>query len=307
MGQLLGRRGLTRFWSQTCRTLHHLTTTKSFWIHLVNHTSRRRPVPLPFSAKDAPSQPSNEQYRRAVLTTLKLEAKWTRAESPTKPIYPRVYRTPDYQPSEFANQRQIWVWPLSDGMHFVSMSIEYHLRLWNIATGKIEQTICVGGLPLCWDYYLDNEGVTLIVNVHENLNVLYVLHCLFDLWGLSKFSDEEVFKVWRHIWEDKSCSLKIRQQIKGDIRSNFIEREHAGCVGVIEPTCFIYLVNWCTGDSVYVTTPLNVSHTVPPITARRRSENRSLTHSQPRPLQPSLHSTRSPLCMPTITRTRSLR
>ena len=66
-------------------------------------------------------------------------------------------------------------------MHFVSMSIEYYLRLWNIATGEIEQTIPVGGLPLCWDYHLDNEGVTLIANVHENLNVLYVLHYLFGL------------------------------------------------------------------------------------------------------------------------------
>ena len=174
---------LTVFWSQTCRTLHHLTTTKIFWIHLVNHTSRRRPVPLPFSGNDAPSQPSNEQYRRAVLTTLKLEAKWTRAETHTNPISSRVYRTPDYQPSEFANHRQIWVWPLSDGMHFLSMSIEYYLRLWNIATGEIEQTICVGGLPLCWDYYLDDEGVTLIANVQEDLNVLYVLHCLFDPWN----------------------------------------------------------------------------------------------------------------------------
>ncbi len=66
-------------------------------------------------------------------------------------------------------------------MHFVSMSIEYYLRLWNIVTGEVEQIISVGGLPLCWDYYLDNEGVTLIVNVHEDLDALYVLHCFFDL------------------------------------------------------------------------------------------------------------------------------
>ena len=175
------RTRLTRFWSQTCRALHHLTSTKTFWIHLVNHTSRRRPVPLPFLVKGTPLQISNEQYRHAVLTTLKLEAKWTRAETYTNPISSEVYRTPDYQPSEFANHRQIWVLPLSDGMHFVSMSIEYYLRLWNIATREIEQTIHVGGLPLCWDYYLDNEGVTLIANVHEDLDTLYVLHCFFGL------------------------------------------------------------------------------------------------------------------------------
>ena len=124
---------------------------------------------------------------------------------------------------------------------------------------------------------------------------------------LNKYSDEQVFKVWRHIWEDKSCSLELRQKIKGDIRSNFIEREHAGCVGLIGPTCFIYLVDWCTGDSVYITTPLNVSHRVPFGIARRRSENRSLTQSQPRPPQPSLHSTWSPLCVPTTTLIRSTR
>lgn len=126
-------------------------------------------------------QLSTEQYRRAVFTSLKLEAKWTRAETYTDPISSRVYCTPDYQPTEFANYRQIWVWPLSDGLHFLSMSIEYNLRLWNIATGEIEQTIPVGGLPLCWDYYLDNEGVTLIVNVQEDSSVVYVLHCPFGL------------------------------------------------------------------------------------------------------------------------------
>ena len=168
--------------SQTCRALHHLTTTKSFWIHLVNHTSRRRPVPLPFSGTDTPSELSLDEYRRAVLTSLTLEAKWTRAEAHTEPISSRVYRTPDYQPSEFANHRQIWVWPLSDGLHFISMSIEYDLRLWNITTGEIEQTIPVGGHPLCWDYYLDSKGVTLIVNVHEDATAGYVLHCPNDLY-----------------------------------------------------------------------------------------------------------------------------
>ena len=179
-GQLLEPR-LTRLRSQTCRALHNLTSRKSFWIHLVNHTSRRRPAPLPFWGKGTPLQISIEQYRRALLTTLKLEAKWTRAETHTDPISSGVYRAPDYQPSEFANHRQIWVWPLSDGMHFVSMSIEYYLRLWNIATGEVEQTISVGGLPLCWDYYLDDEGVTLITNVHEDLDASYVLYCLFGL------------------------------------------------------------------------------------------------------------------------------
>jgi len=61
------------------------------------------------------------------------------------------------------------------------MSIEYYLRLWNISTGEIEQTIPVGGHPLCWDYYLDNEGVTLVINVHEDANVVYVLHCPFGV------------------------------------------------------------------------------------------------------------------------------
>ena len=55
------------------------------------------------------------------------------------------------------------------------------MRLWNIATGEIEQTISVGGPPLCWDYYLDSQGVTLVANVHEDANVTYVLHFLFDL------------------------------------------------------------------------------------------------------------------------------
>src|SRR5258706_3965744 len=118
---------------------------------------------------------------------------------------------------------------------------------------------------------------------------------------LKNHSDEKVFKVWRHIWEDKSCSLKVRQKLRGDIRSNFIEREHAGCVVIAEPTCFIYLVDWHTGDSVYIITPLDVSHRVSSRIARRRSENRSLTHSQRRPPQPSSHSTWSPLCMPTTT------
>ena len=124
---------------------------------------------------------------------------------------------------------------------------------------------------------------------------------------LNKRSDEEVFKVWRHIWEDKSCSLKVRQKLKGDIRSNFIEREHAGCVGLIGLTCFIYLVDWRTGDSVHIITPLNVSHRVSSRIVCRRSENRSLTHSQRRPPQPSSHSTWNPLCMPITTRTRSTR
>jgi hypothetical protein len=79
---------------------------------------------------------------------------------------------------------------------------------------------------------------------------------------LNKFSDEEVFKVWRHIWEDKSCSLKVKERLKGYIKCNFIEREHAGCVGTVEETCFIYLVDWCTGDSVYVITPLQVSYRI---------------------------------------------
>jgi hypothetical protein len=175
------RSRLTCFGSQTCRALHRLTITKTFWIHLVNHTSRRRPVPLPLSGASTPSEVSVDQYRRAVFTSLKLEAKWTRAELRIDPISSRVYRTPDWMSSELANHRQIWVWPLSDGLHFVSMSIEYHLKLWDIATGNIEQTIAVGGHPLCWDYHLDSEGVTLIANVQEDANAAYVLSFLFGL------------------------------------------------------------------------------------------------------------------------------
>lgn len=47
----------------------------------------------------------------------------------------------------------------------MSMSRGGLLRVWNLRSSVIVGCIKVLGKPLCWDYAVDDEGVTIIVNV----------------------------------------------------------------------------------------------------------------------------------------------
>jgi hypothetical protein len=59
---------------------------------------------------------------------------------------------------------QLWIWLLEDGLHFMSMSKSGLMRLWDIQNNAIMLTIDVQGIPLCWDHFLDDQGLTMIVN-----------------------------------------------------------------------------------------------------------------------------------------------
>jgi hypothetical protein len=60
---------------------------------------------------------------------------------------------------------QIWAWLLKDGKHLMSMSKVGILKVWDMWKEKIVASVDVMGNPLCWDYMMDEKGLTIIVNV----------------------------------------------------------------------------------------------------------------------------------------------
>ena len=62
----------------------------------------------------------------------------------------------------------LWTWMLDDGVHMLSMSLGGIMRLWNLTTKNIVVSLDVMGAPLCWDCWIDEDGITLLVNSEVN-------------------------------------------------------------------------------------------------------------------------------------------
>lgn len=120
----------------------------------------------------------------------------------------------------------LWTWMLDDAVHMLSMSLGGIMRLWNLTTKQIVLSIDVMGAPLCWDCWIDEEGITLLVNSEiENGAV-------------------ETFRVWRYTWRTATIALLVRRQMIGDVRANFIRNKQMGCVGLThDGIIYVYLVD----------------------------------------------------------------
>jgi hypothetical protein len=79
-----------------------------------------------------------------------------------------TYESDGEDASRVPNDPQLWVWLLRDGKHLMSMSARGILRVWNLHTSVIVGQIPDIGKPLCWDYTVDDDGVTIIVNVESD-------------------------------------------------------------------------------------------------------------------------------------------
>ena len=75
-------------------------------------------------------------------------------------------------------------------------------------------------------------------------------------------SELETFRVWRYNWTDAKARLIFKKLLSGDIRSNWIEGNLTGCVGIVDDSStFIYVVNWETFDEAYIETEFGVRTT----------------------------------------------
>lgn len=137
---------------------------KIFWIAKARHAQRYRPVPLPNDL----NQVSLESIRDLMTGSMRLGRMLQdkRMPQPTR-ISALIASAQDSAKDEKQVDPQIWVWLLEDGAHLMSMSKNGLLRLWNIARESIIVTFDVMGVPLCWDYTMDDKGITIIVNLEE--------------------------------------------------------------------------------------------------------------------------------------------
>lgn len=154
---------------------------------------------------------------------------------------------------------QIWAWLLKDGKHLMSMSKVGILKVWDMWKEKVVASVDVMGNPLCWDYMMDEKGLTIIVNV-ETRDRLVLLQTHSYTSTHYHHSEQETFRVWRYNWVDSEPKLIFKKVLGGDIRSNWIEGDLTGCVGIVQDAfTFIYIVNWVTLDEAYIDTQLGVS------------------------------------------------
>ena len=158
---------------------------------------------------------------------------------------------------------QIWAWLMKDGKHLMSMSKVGILRLWDICTEKVVASMDVMGNPLCWDYTMDDKGITMIVNVETRNRLVPVPKTpLFRaLAPAHRYSSEqETFRVWRYNWAEHEPRLLLKKLLGGDIRSNWIEGDLAGCVGILDDALlYIYVADWVTLKEAFIETQLSVS------------------------------------------------
>lgn len=115
--------------------------------------------------------------------------------------------------------------------------------------------------------------------------------------------------MWRYNWVDSEPKLVFKKALGGDIRSNWIEGELTGCVGIVDDSfTFIYVVNWVTLDEVYINTLLGVSGNGFPrtsVTDHRPSSYHPIFQRRPRrtcysstPRTQHMPSTVPTLCLP---------
>ncbi|PVF98816.1 hypothetical protein CPB86DRAFT_814485 [Serendipita vermifera] len=231
--------GCTRRY-QTCQSIWCLIQLKAFWIHLFRCAQSHRPVALPGPIDDL----SVEELRDTVIKSMRLDqllAKDTLAD----PVRFRQL-TPPSKGTEAHDtagvEVQIWAGPLSDGIHLLSLSESNLMTLWDMNHGKAPVTIDLEGSPMCWDYNINNEGMTIVVQVTS--------------------LDGELFRVWRYNWIDPSPKEIISKLIK-DIYSVWISKELAGCVmDNGDGKSLVYTVNWMTLDEVYLDIGIRYSMSV---------------------------------------------
>ncbi|KAG8822939.1 hypothetical protein FRC19_004933 [Serendipita sp. 401] len=253
-----------------CRPFLFMKDLRVFWLRIFDCESAVQPMPpLPRPRQDV----SVDELKRLVLTTARVDHMLQR-ESMPEPVRTWNLHIPDgmeilhsdagpdsleLKSSELPssdervqNTPQLWAWLMTDGIHLLSMSKSNIMRLWDMPRKAILTSIDVMGTLACWDYAIDSDGVTLIVNSDDST------------------TPSEIFRAWRYNWGDESPTLLLRRRLTADARSNFIQGELTGCVMISEDgNAIIYLANWVTLKEMEFNTHLQIPHALSSCTSSK--------------------------------------
>lgn len=144
---------------QTCKSLHALQESFSFWLLLLHALKSIRPVPR------LAGQSTLDDVRQAVITAHKLHLKWSVRQSATPA---RSYALPPRLTAsdEESNDFSPWTLLLNDGVHVLHSDIDNGVKLRRLDTGEIVWEFHSKsrglGPPGCLDYTLYEEDINII-------------------------------------------------------------------------------------------------------------------------------------------------
>ncbi|KAG8809958.1 hypothetical protein FRC17_003154 [Serendipita sp. 399] len=210
---------------QVSKDFYKQYQSKAFWLHIVRRAQMWRPIhnTVPWSKLLI------EELRSLAFNAIRLTGLFEKQsiqglrEVHSLPVKQKLQSDGIMTQEDFL----MYTWPICDGTHAVSVSIQGKLTLWDVASQKRLASVDIEGPMQCWDSDTDVGGITIIVNVRPRV----------------PGGERSLFHAYRYDFDSKECTQVALQTIHGTLESNYIKGTLMGCIFRDNGATSVYMID----------------------------------------------------------------